>query len=123
MRKLLILTLVILLSAIWLEAQNGAAARVTGPTSLQGCLAYSNGNYILTNKSGNAYQLSSKRPNVLTHYVGQEIRVSGKPAESAPNKRTRDTAMQSATTSARDQQVFEVRNVTHLSDSCEPKSK
>lgn len=132
MRKVLILTLVMFFSAIWLEAQTGTASRTSGAGALQGCLAFNNGNYILTNKSGHAYQLSSKTPNLLTRYVGQEIKVSGRPVPSSSmnsmnsmnsNTRSRDTSMQTATTSTRDQQVFEVRTVTHVSDTCESKSK
>jgi hypothetical protein len=122
-RKLFLLTLVMLLSTICLEAQDAAGAKMTGPTMLVGCLAYTNGNYLLTDKSGNIYQLSSNNPNIFTHHVGHQIKVAGKAVAPASNSRTRDTAMQSASSSARDQRVFQVRSVTPISDTCESNSK
>ncbi len=113
MRKTLVVTLVVLVSAMWLAAQDsGQMSKSSGPTTIQGCLSYTDGHYRLTDSSGNVYQLSNEA-NKLTHHVGHEIKVTG-----MPGVRTVDTTTQSAASSAKEQPVFKVKTVTHVADTC-----
>ena len=101
MRHMLFLSL-LLLGATWAMAQNDqnptpqdtAPTTTTsgqmsspmsadaGSTSVQGCLSGSDGNYTLTDKDGNAYQLSGDTSK-LTAHVGHEIKVTGSTGSNA----------------------------------------
>jgi hypothetical protein len=85
MKKLLMLSSVLLLSAVWAVAQYGsqdtssqseAASSHSGSMTVQGCLSGSDGNYTLTDKSGTAYQLSGDTSKLAAH-VGHTISVTG----------------------------------------------
>jgi hypothetical protein len=109
-RKTLLLTLVFLTSAVWLQAQD--AGKTSSPTSIEGCLKFSDSHYRLTDSTGTVYQLSNEA-NRLTHYVGQQIKVTG-----MMGVRTVDTTIQGAASSAKEQSVFKVKTVTHVADTC-----
>lgn len=112
MRKTLIVTLVVFVSTMWLAAQDQMSKSSSGPTTIQGCLSYTDGHYRLTDSSGKVYQLSNEA-NKLTHHVGHEIKVTGMPGE-----RTVDTTQQGTASSVKEQPVFKVKTVTHVADSC-----
>lgn len=116
MRKTLLLTLVILISNVWLQAQDSGqmSGKTSGPTTMQGCLAFTDGHYRLTNSSGTTYQLSNEA-NKLTHYVGQWIEVTG-----MPGVRTVDTTSEPGAggSTVKEQSVFKVKTVKHLADTC-----
>jgi hypothetical protein len=117
MRKCVLLVSIVLLSCVWLMAQNsgsqssqqqgttgsdvgnmatqdssianqntsqGSSGNMSGNSGtsghngadLEGCLSSSNGNYMLTDNSGNTYHLSGDRSELSKH-VGQEVRVHG----------------------------------------------
>ncbi len=56
-------------------AQSGKGSS-TNETKVQGCLSRSNGGYILTDKSGAAYQLAGDTSK-LTDHVGREVEIKG----------------------------------------------
>lgn len=112
MRKVLVVTLVVFVSTMWLAAQDQMSKSSAGPTTIQGCLSYTDGHYRLTDSSGTVYQLSNEA-NKLTHHVGHEIKVTG-----MPGVRTVDTTQQGAASTAKEQSVFKVKTVTHVADSC-----
>lgn len=113
MRKALMLSLVLLTSAIWLQAQDaGQTAKTSTATTIEGCLQFTDGHYRLTDSSGTVHQLSNEA-NRLTHYVGQQIKVTG-----MPGVRTVDTTTQGNESTAKEQQVFKVKTVTHVADTC-----
>ena len=146
MRKTVLLTIVLLLSAAWLAAQQispepgsssynaahavgdtGAdwvAAQVnqsTGgtnapqgalpgnQTTVEGCLSGSDGNYALTDKSGNTYQLSGDN-SMLRDHVGHDVQVTGTMTPSAASSTTGGTSS--------NQQIINVASLKHISDSC-----
>lgn len=113
-RKTLMITLVLLISAVCLPAQDSGqtASKTSSQTTIEGCLQFSDGHYRLTDSNGTVHQLSNEA-NKLTHYVGQQIKVTG-----APGVRTVDTTIQGAASSAKEQQVFKVKTVTHVADTC-----
>ena len=78
---------------------------------LEGCLKFADGHYRLTDSTGTVYQLSNEA-NKLTHYVGQEIKVTG-----MMGIRSVDTTTQ-GTESRQKQAVFKVKTVTHIADTC-----
>jgi hypothetical protein len=113
-RKILLLTLVVLISAAWLQAQDSGqmSSKSSSPTSIEGCLKFADGHYRLTDSTGTVYQLSNEA-NKLTHYVGQQIKVTG-----MMGVRTVDTTVQGTESTAKEQSVFKVKTVTHVADTC-----
>jgi hypothetical protein len=130
MRHLLLLS-VLLLSASWAAAQNypsqtspsQTSSSQTAPstagaqTAIQGCLSASNGNYTLTDKKGNAYQLTGDASKLEEH-VGHEIRVTGTAASAAPSGRAAGSQTKEETSSS-SQQTIEVSSVKHVSKTCQ----
>ena len=114
MRNTLTLTLVLLISAVWLQAQD--MGKTSALTTIQGCLAYTDGHYRLTDSRGKVYQLSNEA-NKLTHHVGHEVAVTGK-----PGVRSVDTTVQGSESSVKEEPVFKVTSVKHIADTCKAAS-
>lgn len=114
MRKLGMLTLVLLISAVWLSAQDATQTsdKNSNLTTVEGCLQNPNGHYTLTDNSGTAHQLAGAA-NKLGHQVGRQIEVTGK-----PGMRTLDSTLAGAGSSAVEQEVFEVKSVKRIADAC-----
>ncbi len=114
MRKTLLLTLVLLITAVWLQAQDsGQSMGKNGDlTTIQGCLTYTHGHYFLTDSSGMAYQLQSQA-NKLQAHVGHTVELTGKDAI-----RTIGTTVQGAASTAKEQHVFKVTSVKHIAETC-----
>src|SRR5271169_3543581 len=115
MNKTLILALGLLISAVWLHAQDAGQTmgKSSGLTTIQGCLQYTNGHYRLTEDNGTAHQLQSEA-NKLTKHVGHEVAVTGKPAI-----RSVDTSTQPGLESTvKEEPVFKVTSVKHVADTC-----
>ncbi len=115
MRKTMVVTLALLFSTIWLQAQAaGQAADNTSTQTLQGCLKYSDGHYRLTDSTGTTYQLSNEA-NKLTHLVGQQVEVTGK-----PGVRTTDTTTEPGAggSTVKEKSVFKVKTVKKIADTC-----
>lgn len=110
MYKTLTFTLLVLISTAWLQAQD--AGKPSGPTTIQGCLQYTNGHYRLTEDDGTSHQLQSQA-NMLAKHVGHEVAITGTPAV-----RTVGTTVQGAASSTKEQQVFKVTSVKHIADTC-----
>lgn len=109
MRKLYLITSILLLSSVWLVAQSSPATQqpstdqsspsATSPsqtsptqstapdttqtstsnTSIEGCLSGSSGNFSLTDTAGKTWQLSGDTSK-LTEHVGHEVRITGSEA-------------------------------------------
>lgn len=100
MRKSLAVVLVVLVSTLWLAAQD-QMNKASAPTTIQGCLSQANGHYQLTDSSGKVYQLSYDASK-LAHHVGHEIKVTGMAGDMAQGGAS----------------VFKVKTVTHIADTC-----
>src|SRR3984893_1517858 len=88
--RYLLLLLLLLLGASWAAAQNypsqtspsQTSTSQTTPsdtgteTTVQGCLSGSAGNYTLTDKNGNSFQLTGDTAK-LSEHVGHEVKVTG----------------------------------------------
>lgn len=129
MYKALMLTFVLLISAVWMQAQSGypssdagqgqTTAKASSPNTIEGCLQSSNGQYTLTDKSGTVHQLSGAATK-LSHHVGHEVELTGK-----PGVRTIDTtnSMGAGSSTAVEQPVFDVKNVKHIAATCKSAGK
>src|SRR6202166_3905108 len=134
MRKLLLLLSVLLLGACWAVAQDStsqqnshssdtsassASSGQTGSaaagsaTSVQGCLSSSSGNYTLSDKNGNTYQLTGDTAK-LSEHVGHEVKVTGT-SSSASTTGGGTTAGQAGANA----QTLEVSSVKHISKTCQ----
>jgi hypothetical protein len=94
MRKILLLTIILLVFAAWAVAQQGVTSPTAPPrdntqasqqaapseNTTEGCLGGSAGNFTVTDKAGTTYQLQLP-PNAdtskLSQHIGQEVRVTG----------------------------------------------
>ncbi len=76
MYKQLLLIVTLLITAA-LGAQD--AGKPSSPSTIQGCLQYTNGHYRLTEDNGTIHQLQSQA-NKLAKHVGHEVEITGTPA-------------------------------------------
>ncbi len=119
MRMSLRLTVLLVLSAVCLQAELASSASdksqnsgSSESTTLQGCLKLVISQYILTEDDGTVHALSGAARKLGPH-VGHEITVTGK-----PGTRTEDATSAGGASSVREYVVFEVKTVTHVADTC-----
>ena len=112
--KILTLTLVLLISTVWLQAQD--AGKASGKTSdletIEGCLQRAEGQYTLMDDTGTIHHLTGGAAK-LKHEVGHEVEITGK-----PGVRTIDTTPQGGASAAVVLPVFEVKSVKQIADTC-----
>ena len=93
MRKTLMLILVLLVSALWVQAQDATQApTASGPTTIQGCLTYAKGHYWLTEDNGTAHQLQSQA-NKLPSMLATKLPSLASPPSGASARPSRDRAL------------------------------
>ncbi len=119
MRKSLMITMLLLTSALWLPAQEGIpGANVTrapagkSPTTIQGCLYSSGGHYTVTDKHGKVHRLTGSTAK-LSHFVGHEVEITGKPTVI-----TLDTTMDQTASSVEELPALRVEHAKLLSNTC-----
>jgi len=141
MRKLLLLLSVLLLSFSWAAAQDmpsqtypsqdqttkgqpeasqsGQTSSRTagGETTVLGCLSNSNGNYMLTDKNGNMYQIMGDNSK-LSEHVGHEIKVTGT-VSAASGSQTGESGGGMGQSGGSAQQALQVSSVKHISKTCQ----
>jgi len=97
--------------------QTGTAQGDMSPTSaganksVEGCLSGSDGNYMLTDKSGTSYRLTGDTSKLAEH-VGHEVKITG----SMPNSAAASGGM--AGDSAEGKNTLQVNSVKHISKTC-----
>jgi hypothetical protein len=115
-RKTLMLTLVLMVSAVWLQAQD--AAKTSGKASdletIEGCLQRSEGQYTLIDSTNTIHHLVGGASK-LSHHIGHQVEITGK-----PGVRTLDTTPQGAASAAVVQPIIEVKSVKHIAETCTP---
>ena len=134
MRRLLLLLSVLLLGACWAVAQDStrqtnsnssetsassgqnSSATASGATTVQGCLSGSSGNFTLTDKNGNTYQLTGDTAK-LSEHVGHEVKVTGTASSSASAASGGATAGTAGANG--NSQTLEVSSVKHVSKTCQ----
>jgi|SRR5271157_2657114 len=119
MHKTVILAL--LLFAAWLQAQPANPSsdknKPSDVTTIQGCLQSAAGIFTLTESNGTVHRLSGYA-NKLSHHVGHEVQITGKPGVNTVS----DTSY-GAASSAEEIPVFDVKTVTHIADTCKSPAK
>jgi hypothetical protein len=137
MRKLFLLLSVLLLGACWAAAQDStsqpssnpsdtsastASSGQTGSTNanghmtVEGCLSGSSGNYTLSDKSGNTYQLTGDTAK-LSEHVGHEVKVTG--TSSSASTTGGGTTAGTTGQAGANAQTLEVSSVKHISKTCQ----
>jgi hypothetical protein len=83
MKKLFLLSSILLLSACWAVAQDvntphstGQSSNAADTTTVQGCLSMDDGMYTLSDPTGTAYRLTGDTSKLQAH-VGHTIQVTG----------------------------------------------
>jgi hypothetical protein len=117
MFKALMLTLLVLISAVCLQAESAVPSdksqKSADPTTMQGCLKVASGQYTLTEDDGKIHLLAGAAKKLSPH-VGHEVEVGG-----TPGTRTEETTSVGGASSANEFVVFEVKSVKHISDTCQ----
>jgi hypothetical protein len=130
--KYLLLLSVLLLGATWAAAQNYPSqtspsqtspsqttpAGTGGETTVQGCLSGSSGNYMLTDKKGNSFQLTGDTAK-LSEHVGHEIKVTGTTSSASASPSGGTDSSKAGEASDSSQQAIEVSSVKHISKTCQ----
>ena len=119
MTKIVMLAVVLLASAAWLQAQQYPpdTSKQTGSSQnkIEGCLQGSDGNFTLTDSSGTTYQLQGDTAK-LTEHVGHEVQITGS------TSRGGDSA-NSASAGAASQPSLNVKSIKHVSKTCKSTNK
>ena len=84
-------------------------------TTVQGCLSSSDGNYTLTDKSGNSFQLTGDVAK-LTEHVGHEVKITGTLNSASASSGSGGNTM--GQTGASSQGVLEISSVKHIAKTC-----
>lgn len=121
MKRLFLLSSILLLSAVWAVAQyesqsSQSSSSDASKTTIEGCLSGSSGNYSLTDKSGTTYQLTGDTAKLQPH-VGHTIRVTGT-SESASNSSMTGKPSSSMSGPSDTQPMFNVTSFKHVSTTC-----
>lgn len=111
MRKSWMLTLVPMILAACLQAQDAST------TTLKGCLSYSNHHYRLTDSAGAQHQLSGYS-NKLKPLLGHEVEITG-----TEGIHTTGTTVDGHASTARQVPDFKVSSVKSLADTCKAGSQ
>lgn len=119
MLNALLLTLLLLISSVWSQAETAGPLpeknqNSSNLTTIQGCLKIARGQYELTESDGTLHLLSGAARKLGPH-VGHEVELTGK-----PGTRTEDTTIAGAGSSANEFAVFEVKSVKQIADTCKP---
>ena len=124
MYKTLMLSLVLLASAAWLQAQAGgysqpsqSSGSASGHMTVQGCLQGSDGNYTLTADDGTMYQLTGNTSDLSAH-VGHEVQISGTTSASSMSGSSR-----ASTPEGTQQATLDVKSMKHISKTCKAAAK
>lgn len=133
MRQVLLCVSLLLLGLTWTVAQSSGSSDSSGAAgsaqsaasgqmgqsggsgdhmTVQGCLSGSNGNYTLTDKNGNSYQLTGDTAK-LSEHVGHEVKVMGSSGAAG------SSAASGSTAGSGSQQSLQVTSVKHVSKTCQ----
>jgi len=103
----------LLLCATWTLAQaypdQKSDSSNSGQTTVKGCLSKSDTGYVLTDKSGTAYQLTGDTSQLGAH-VGHEVQIKGSKAEAS--------ATGASSSGASSQAQLQVSSMKHISETC-----
>ena len=117
MRKIFVLSSILLLSAVWAVAQydSGSTSQSKATASqmtIEGCLGGAVGNFTLTDQSGTIYQLTGNTEKMNAH-VGHTVRVTGISSSGAKEPGSMSEANEPPP-------ILSVTSFKHVSTSCNP---
>ncbi len=122
MKKILLLSFIFLLSAVWAVAQYDSQSSASSQsssdanqTTIEGCLGGSNGSYSLTDKSGTTYQLTGDTGK-LDQHVGHTIQVTGTATTGSASSTSNSSGSMSE--AAEGQPSFNVISFKHMASDC-----
>lgn len=122
MKRLFLLSSILVLTAAFALAQYGSqsgsspSSSSMSQTTIEGCLAGSDGNYNLTDKSGTTYQLTGDTAK-LQHHVGHTVQITG--TSDAPSASDMSGKQSGSMSSPSDSQpTFKVTSFKHISATC-----
>ena len=118
MGKTRTITLLLLISAVWLLAESASPWPEKGQKSadlatIQGCLKLVRNQYNLTESDGTIHLLAGAAKQLNPH-VGHQVELNGK-----PGTRTEDTTSVGGGSSANEYAVFEVKSVKQIAETCQ----
>ncbi len=118
MRKTILLFSMLLVSVAWVAGQDSSRSgnKASGLTTMDGHLVFSADHYRLVDDSGNSVQLQYQA-NKLTHFVGEQVEVTGKPGVETIN-----TTVDGLASSVDEVPVFQVTSVRRVEASLNHKS-
>ncbi len=118
-REILMLTLLLVSAALWVQAQAGhpgadiwLAPTGTSPTTVEGCLQSSGGHYTVTDNNGTLHDLTGSTAR-LSRYVGHEVEITG-----IPTVMTIDTTVSQAASTAEELPALRVNQAKQLPGKC-----
>lgn len=120
MRNIVMLLLVLLMCAVWLQAQQGDpgadvwVSADTYPPTIKGCLERLGFYYKVIGKDGTLYNLTHDTA-VPSDFVGHEVEITGKPTVITLN-----TTLVHAASTVQELPALEVKTVKELSGTCGP---
>jgi hypothetical protein len=113
MRKVVV-TLVLLLSATWLLAQDSMSKSAdASTTTIQGCLSKNGSYFYLTDTGGMKYHLVGYNVKEIGQHVGHTVEITG-----MSTVKTTGTTAQGAASTAKEAPVFRVKSMKHIADTC-----
>ncbi len=117
MKRILLLSYILLLSAVWAIAQYDAGSQSntdSGKMTVEGCLSGTAGNFSLTDKStGTTYQLTGNTAKLQNH-VGHTMQVTG----TASAGTTNPAGSMSSSTEPSGAKTLNVTSFKHISATC-----
>ena len=137
MKKTLVASVLLLVCALWVNAQQSSPSSSTSPSSqsqssqaspsdssgsnqtVQGCLSQSGSNFVLKADSGTTYQLSGDTSQLGAH-VGHEVQITGSTAQPQPSAAAGSAGSSSgaSSSSSDNQQTLTVSGLKHISNTC-----
>ena len=124
MKKILLLSSMLLLTTVWAVAQYDSQSSSasssnsdSSKTTIEGCLAGSNGSFSLTDQSGTTYQLTGDTAKLQKH-VGHTMQLTGTSTSSSASNTGTDNASGSMSGSADTKATFNVTSFKHVSAKC-----
>jgi len=117
MPRTLMFAFVLFGPTLWLQAQEGYPGldRWQGPSTpptVQGCLRNSSTHYFVVASDGTAARLTGNTAR-LSHYVGHQVEVTGKPTVI-----TLDTTVSKAASTVEELPALDVKSVRELAATC-----
>ena len=113
MRKTLLVAFLLLCAACLLAQDNTGKSSGAAGTTIQGCLSREGAYNYLTDSSGKKIHLVGYNSKEIAGHVDHTVAITG-----MWTIKTTDTTVQGSESTAKESQVFKVKSVKQISDSC-----